>query len=159
MADTLSAIFDAALGALKLKAVSAGPAPVGGTDTLSKALDGDELRVVLSGTGASALTWTALTLQNSWVNYDAVNYANAEYAKDEAGVVHLRGVIKDGAVGVPNVIATLPAGFVPAKRHVFAVVADSAIEVVDVLPNGQIQLVTSASHAFLSLCGLSFDTA
>lgn len=161
MADTLAAALDATLGAIKLEHVTAGPAPAGGPDTLSKALDGDRIRVDISGLPGSsaptALTWNALALLNLWVNYDTANYANPQYAKDSEGVVHLRGVIKDGTATAGTVLATLPVGYRPTKRHVFAIVASEAIEVVDILTNGNIVLSTAAGATFLSLCGLTFS--
>lgn len=101
--------------------------------------------------------WTAATLQNSWVNYDSANYANAQYRKD-GSIVSLRGVIKDGTASANTLLFTLPAGYRPTKRHVFAVVADGAIEVIDVLANGEVRLMTASSSTYLSLCTLTFRT-
>lgn len=158
MADTLSAVFDATLGALKLKHVTAGPPPAGMQGTLEKCLDGSELRVVITGLTSGSLTWNALTLLNSWVHYDAANYANAEYAKDAAtGLVYVRGMIKNGTATAGTVLATLPAGYRPTKVQTFAIVADGAVEVIDIQTDGDIVLATAASSVWLSLTGIVFS--
>jgi len=157
MPDTLTTIYNATIGALKLKHVTSG-SPSAGQGTLEKCLDGSELRVSISGLpGGSALSWTAPTLLNSWVNYDAANYANAGYAKTADGIVHLRGSIKDGVASAGTTLFTLPTGFRPTKRHQFAVVADGAIEVVDVATNGDVVLGTASSATWLSLSGIAFS--
>jgi microcystin-dependent protein len=51
-------------------------------------------------------TWTALTLQNSWTNYGGGS-PSARYFVDNAGDVHLSGVI---AGGTNSIIAQLPTG-------------------------------------------------
>lgn len=157
MADTLSQVLDATLRALKLKYVSAAGGAAG-DDTLETALDGDRLRVHISDLPAeAAMTWAAMSLQNSWVNYDSANYANAEYAKDAKGVVHLRGVIKDGTAAAFTLLATLPVGYRPAKRHVFVVVSNAGAAVIDVLANGQILYASGGGNANLTMCGITFD--
>jgi hypothetical protein len=84
------------------------------------------------------------------------DYEVAGYYKDKENVVHLQGLL---AVGTPNAFLTiyqLPAGFRPAKTHVFAVMdANSAVRV-DVDQNGNIKLMDMTADAFLSLDGISF---
>lgn len=94
--------------------------------------------------------WVALTLQNSWVNYGA-SWAAAEYRKT-AGIVYVRGLIKDGVVTIGTVITSLPAGFRPALRHV--VIANKGgggqWGRIDYLPNGDV-VVENANSDHMSL--------
>lgn len=55
--------------------------------------------------------WTALTLQNGWVNY-GLSYAPARYCKVN-GIVYVQGLIKSGIMTSATVIANLPVGFRP----------------------------------------------
>lgn len=59
--------------------------------------------------------WIAPTMTNSWVNYGG-NYTTLAYRKIN-GVVHLRGLIKDGTINAA--ICTLPAGYRPSGQTVF----------------------------------------
>ena len=159
MTDTLRSLLDEDLHALRLIIVDAD----GGTDTddtLKAATEDGKLRVTIEGLAEAEgpLTWAALTLQNSWVNYDGANYANAQYAKDAKGLVHLRGVIKDGTTAAFTLLATLPVGFRPTKRHVFVSASSGGVAVLDVLANGQILYASGGGSGYLTMCGITFDT-
>lgn len=75
-----------------------------------------ELNVELS-TGiwnnTPAFTWINATYQNSWASFDADRAL--KYAKDEKGMVTLRGTVKSGTVGTATPVMTLPAGFRPLE--------------------------------------------
>lgn len=58
--------------------------------------------------------WKTLSLQNSWVTYNAA-FADPRYIKDEQGYVTVEGVIKDGATTNPTILANLPVDYRPAK--------------------------------------------
>jgi hypothetical protein len=58
----------------------------------------------------------APAFQNSWTNYGAP-YNAAGFFKDSLGIVHLKGLIKNGALGFDKTIFTLPAGYRPAGRE------------------------------------------
>ncbi len=155
MADTLAAVFDATLRALKLKHVTAGSIPEAG-DTLQDALDVDRLRVNITGLpGVSPLTWATLALENLWVNFGAP-YQDAKYAKSAEGVVYLRGLIKDGTGTAGTRIATLPVGFRPLAKERFAVDANNVEEQLEVGSDGQV-IINTALSAPLSLSGISFS--
>src|SRR5258706_9252091 len=100
--------------------------------------------------------WIDMTplLQNGWVNYGS-GYSTAAYYKDKAGVVHLRGLIKNGTNTLGTVIAHLPAGYTPSYGNlVFAVVnGDNNIKRVDVLSDGDV-LFFGTTNTFLSLDGI-----
>lgn len=55
--------------------------------------------------------WVAPTLVNSWTNYGS-DHPPAGYMKDIFGVVHLRGLIKNGS-SASAVMFTLPVGYRP----------------------------------------------
>lgn len=57
--------------------------------------------------------------QNSWVNWGTL-FGEASYRRKN-GFVYLKGVVKDGAPGLP--IFTLPVGFRPPHRRIFSGVA------------------------------------
>lgn len=99
--------------------------------------------------------WQTPTFENSWVNF-AGGFAAAGYWKDAEGVVHLRGVVKSGTVGAT--IFTLPLGYRPLDRHMFAAMTDTnTIGRVDVVADGTV-VASSASNVYLSLDTCSFRT-
>lgn len=97
--------------------------------------------------------WITPTLLNSWANYDTTNYNSVGYFKDSCGIVHLKGVVKSGAVG--TTIFNLPAGYRPIKNNMFATIADNAFGRVDVLLGGNVMFLVG-SNSFVSLDNISF---
>jgi hypothetical protein len=106
----------------------------------------------------------------SWFHFVA-DHTSAGYFKDSDDVVHLQGVVKAtdgtssqcGAKLQDNVIFTLPAGYVPASKHVFLVIAGENPVQVNVLANGDVQLHTgfsgdvwSFAESYLQLDGIEF---
>lgn len=155
MADSWSRFLDAAKGGIRLKAVTdstGAPAQTG--DTVSRALDdADEaLRVVFSG---SALLWTSVALQNSWVSFGA-GYGAAQYMRDANGIVHLRGVIKDGTATAGTLLFTLPAGFRPPSKMLH-LAASPTIEGIQIDTDGTVKLDTDVTNTFLSLDSIHFS--
>ncbi len=59
---------------------------------------------------ADGENWIAPSLSNSWVNYGG-SYSTAGYYKDPLGIVHIRGMVKDGTAD--TAVFTLPAGYRP----------------------------------------------
>ncbi len=100
---------------------------------------------------------TAPALQNSWVNYGAP-FADAKYYKDKEGVVHLKGLIKNGSIIVNTVLFNLPVGYRPSTSGQLIFTVDNATGIgrVDVKTNGDVVVVTAASNLFLNLTGISF---
>ena len=97
----------------------------------------------------------APSLVNSWANFGGA-YATAGYWKDAEGVVHLSGLLKDGAVG--SAMFTLPAGYRPAAREVFAVFSNGALGLCDIDTNGQV-ITVSGSNLSFSISGVAFKAA
>ena len=106
-------------------------------------------------------TWKGLSLAAGWANYGA-GYDGASYRKED-GRVHLRGLVTrtDGLPPASSPIGTLPAGYRPAKRMIFAANGGPAAVRVDVAPNGQVIWIngTSKEKDFTSLDLISFAPA
>lgn len=100
--------------------------------------------------------WSNPSFQNGWVNYGS-GYLNAGYFEDSLGVVHLRGLVRNGTFGeVSGTIFTLPVGYRPAGRVIFSVMTSpNAAGRVDVLPTGDVRAIAGSS-GYLSLEGISF---
>ncbi|MGH7218361.1 MAG: PulJ/GspJ family protein [Candidatus Microsaccharimonas sp.] len=104
---------------------------------------------------AAGATWSNLALGNSWANYGSP-YGSAQYTKTSDGIVHLKGLIRNGTNTYDTTIATLPAGFRPKYRLLFTVVQNSdSFSRLDVLPNGQVRYMGS-NNGYYSLSNISF---
>lgn len=99
--------------------------------------------------------WIAPTLLNSWVNFGS-GYNPAGYYKDALGVVHLRGMLKNGTFAVPMFV--LPAGYKPAYTETFVAISGGAVGFVNVGADGQIVPVAGI-NTFFSLDGMTFHAA
>lgn len=101
--------------------------------------------------------WQTPTLINGWKSYQK-SYAPVGYYKDDAGAVHLRGLLASGTVN--TVAFVLPAGFRPAYRLVFASVGNNGGDVLcrnDVDAAGNVKIaVTGGGTTWNSLDGISF---
>lgn len=104
------------------------------------------------------MPWVDLTgsLQNNWVNYGS-GYATVAVYKDPQGVVHLRGLIKDGTNTQNTMILNLPTGYRPTYGHLtFSVVnGDNNTGRVDVRSNGDV-IFYGTTNMFLSLNEITF---
>ena len=60
--------------------------------------------------------WITPTLLNSWVDHSPSVYSTIGYYKDALGIVHLKGVVKNGT---SNIIFKLPLGYRPSKYLFF----------------------------------------
>lgn len=111
-----------------------------------------------NGVGTTGLEKTP-TLLNSWVNNNATYYSHAGYWKDKDGVVHLKGLIKDGTYTADTTIFVLPVGFRPDLISRFIVTHSAAGSTpghIKVLDTGEVQCQTLSGNTFLSLDGVSF---
>lgn len=104
---------------------------------------------------STSVTWTNITMQNSWVSFNASAYPPAQYTKASDGVIHLRGLIKSGTTGNSALLGTLQEGFRPKARVLTYTVNNGDQARVDIAANGQI-FATSAYNGWLSLDGISF---
>jgi len=105
--------------------------------------------------------WKGLSLAAGWANY-AAGYDGAAYHKEDSRV-HLRGLVTrtDGLPPANSPIGTLPAGYRPEKRMIFAANGGAQVTRVDVAPNGQVIWVsgTLKEKDYTSLDMISFVPA
>lgn len=113
--------------------------------------------------GIQTHKWQAPTLQNGWVYYGAP-YELPGYYMDAAGVVHLRGLVKNGTVGNTTPIFTLPASYRPAytqirpaiSNDVFCEIRVGAVADPNTAPGAVVAY--SGGGPWVSLSGIAFDT-
>ncbi|MFZ1301178.1 MAG: hypothetical protein WAQ27_01185 [Candidatus Microsaccharimonas sp.] len=106
-----------------------------------------------------ALTWTTMTLQSSWVSYDGgTTHELPQYSKTGTeNMVTLKGLIKSGTSTDDTVVATLPVGYRPEGRLMFATTNSGAFTRVDIKANGEITLKGSGiGNTWQSLSGITF---
>lgn len=105
-----------------------------------------------------AISITAPTLGNGWVNYGG-SFRNAGYCKDSQGFVHLQGVIKDGTITFGTTIFTLPTGFRPVAGMWKSTDCNGGYGRLYVSSTGAVQCSVVPSNASLSLDGVYFLAA
>jgi hypothetical protein len=93
-------------------------------------------------------SWTAPTLLNSWVNYDATTNVVAGY-RLVGDFVYIQGMVKSGTLS--SVVFTLPAGYRPLRVHRFAQDNNAAYGAISIDASGNVTQVAGASTAVLSL--------
>lgn len=104
--------------------------------------------------------WQAPQLKHKWVNFGA-GYNNAAYFKDSCGVVHLRGLVKNGDSGTGNPIFTLPPGYRPEARQLHGLTHyggsgfSAVLGRLDIMTNGDV-CVLDGHKTWVSLDGISF---
>jgi len=96
--------------------------------------------------------WTAVTFQNSWVNFDATRPCQYRKVGDRG---FLRGAAKSGTS--PQVIFTLPSGFWPIQSEDFAVAANNLFGVVRVFSDGAVYSAVGGNTK-VDLAGIQFST-
>jgi len=114
--------------------------------------------------GATWAPWsgkeTALSLQNSWVNFAAGSYSNAGAWMSQDKTVFLKGIISSGTVTSGTLLATLPVGMRPERIAICVVYfANGAIGAIAINPSGQITAQTALNSTYTSLDGVSFRAA
>jgi hypothetical protein len=171
VADGWDAIRDLAAA---LDTVVAARATVAVANALDARLDAVEAAGADTG-------WVNLSLQNGWVNHAVATYGAAAVRRIH-GVVHLRGLIKDGT-HFANLF-TVPAGFRPPYALIVPAVVSSVFQNTDTTSAGTgnhshnteveevavrltvttaggvaLGAATSASNAWLSLCGITWPAS
>lgn len=105
--------------------------------------------------------WQDCTLLNGWTNYSAT-YADAGFTRTSAGVIGLRGLIKNGPIDPAASVCTLPVGFRPAQHLIFQVGGydngASGAARVDVYTDGTVR-VSQGYTNWVSLSGITFLAA
>ena len=115
----------------------------------------------LNLTGASSIltqeNWHAVTFMDGWQNYSS-QYNPAGYFKDSVGMVHLRGLVKGGAVG-NKTIFVLPVGYRPQKRELHVVCTNPNVSGrADITTDGRV-VPLAGNAGWLSLDGITFRAA
>jgi hypothetical protein len=105
-------------------------------------------------TNGNFYKWIALPFVNSWADYGST-YTTGAYYRDGDGVVHLRGLIKNGT---STTICTLPEGFRPEGRLLTHCISNGyPASRIDIKTTGVVTLEHSTYDAgWLSLEGISF---
>ena len=89
-------------------------------------------------------------------NIAATAYNRPEYMIDSNGFVHLRGMLKDGDAA-NDVMFSLPEGFRPTYRNLFASYSNSGVCRIDVDTDGDVHAQTGGSTTWTSIDGLIFE--
>lgn len=102
------------------------------------------------------------SLQNGWVRYNDT-YSAPGYARSEAGVVMLRGLMRSGIFSDNTLLFTLPEGFRPLSSEYSFIVPCGGNKParVDVLSDGSVILKSSGGgdNSYLSLSGICFHAS
>jgi hypothetical protein len=95
--------------------------------------------------------WQVPSFVNGWANYDT-NWNPAGYFKDSMGIVHLRGLVKNGS----STIFTLPVGYRPEYNELHAVSTDPNLYGrIDIYPNGNVNMI-AGKNSWICLDGITF---
>jgi hypothetical protein len=97
--------------------------------------------------------WQTPTLINSWANYGAANNP-AGYFKDPFGIVHLRGLVKNGTP-IPSDIFTLPAGYRPFQQELHVTISNGLIGYAQVNTAGGVRC-QAGNASYFSIDGITF---
>lgn len=158
---TLKTYFDSVVTTLTNKTLTAPVINGGSIDNATvgatTANTGRFTTVTTTTAGSSIVVeaFTAPTFLNSWVNFGGA-FNNAGYYKDSFGIVHLRGLVKDGVVNTP--IFTLPAGYRPSATELFPTDSNGAHAQITVSAAGDVVLATG-SNVYASIDGMTFKAA
>lgn len=110
---------------------------------------------------ASVPSTVPCDLNNNWQNYPAP-YGEASFTKTSAGVVALGGLIRLGNGVQYETICTLPEGYRPSSRLIFAPSTNGTTQArIDIETNGDVVYIFG-STGWISLNGINFlakDTA
>lgn len=108
--------------------------------------------------------WKPLALAGTWDLFDTT-HQRPGFRKDRQGIVHLRGLLTQtgGLPAVDDVVGTLPAGYRPTVRTIFAVSTGQGIAFARLIvdPDGVVKRTAPGEvieKDYTSLNGVSFWT-
>lgn len=109
--------------------------------------------------GLSVGGWVDFTYTTGWTDFGtgAGLYEGGRYRK-VGDIVYLEGLVKRTS-GSSYVITTLPTGFRPANRHMFASNQGGSFGRVDIENNGEVIAHSSGLVTYVTLSGILFSTA
>ena len=99
-----------------------------------------------------------ITLTIGWVAY-GTPWAVPQACADGNGHVQLKGLIKSGTVAAGTVIATLPAGMIPAENNVFVCATNGGYCSIRVTATGNVEAQTAIDSTFTSLDSIRYQAA
>lgn len=118
-------------------------------------------KVTNAGVQTYGVPITVSSFENSWVDYDSVNFPT-KYSRNEAGIVTITGAVKDGTTTTATTIFNIPAGYRPSTGVYFAVANNNVgawqYGTILVTPAGDVQIISGAA-TLLSFTGISFKAA
>jgi hypothetical protein len=91
-----------------------------------------------------------LPFENSWENYGSHSFC--AYYKDPLGNVHLKGLVRNGTLGMP--VFTLPVGYRPTTRGIFIVMSQSGTGRLNIDDDGSVEPSSPSVSAWVSLDGV-----
>ncbi len=90
--------------------------------------------------------WIEPTLFNGWAKHSDA-YGSLSYYKDDFGIVHFEGALKDGVVAAGTMIAQFPVGYRPRKQERFLCFSTNGTSTVtgmlEVIPSGKLGIPTT----------------
>ena len=98
--------------------------------------------------------WRDAELQNSWVEFGTL-HNRPQFYKTTNGLVSLRGLIKSGTTTADTVLFVLPEDYRTENRALYPVITNTGIGRLDVLPNGEVRIL-SGGNGYFSLDGIEF---
>lgn len=91
--------------------------------------------------------------EHGWLNYDATTFQGARFWKDPMGIVHVEGLVKSGTIATS--VFTLPAGYRPATKLVWAAYTSTGVGRLDVYGDGSV-FAASGGTGYYSLSVINF---
>ena len=92
----------------------------------------------------------------NWATYDGTTYL-AQYRKLSSGMVIFQGMVKKtAALGLPETMFTLPAGFRPGKAGPLAAASAAGYAGLQMYTTGQMNIEVGGSATWVSLAGLTY---
>ncbi|MDJ0800359.1 MAG: hypothetical protein QNJ51_26720 [Calothrix sp. MO_167.B12] len=113
---------------------------------------------VEGNTQLSQEAWQTATFGRGWDNFGD-GYNEAGYFKDSLGIVHLKGLVKNG-INTTWPIFILPKGYQPSAREMHTIkTSENDVGRVDIVTDGRILLIEAPDASWVSLDGITFRAA
>lgn len=99
-------------------------------------------------------TWTAASLQNSWVDYGSsmgIDYVPAQF-RLKSGIVYIEGLIKSGTTTPGTLLFTLPEGYRPIEVLTLATSENGAYAEIEINSSGQVSIQVGSNTALSLHC-------
>jgi len=94
-------------------------------------------------------------LGNNWVNYGN-DFEEAVYWRNSTATIELSGMISGGTVDANTVLFNLPIGYRPRAIERFQLPTMGGLCLIDILPNGDVTLISGGNAGWISLSGIVF---